>query len=94
MDFTTQPVVEGVPQTDLGPYKAYCYRDYYILKEEPPAPGEVGASIGSSSTNTYAYNKTIDENYHAGERRASIPVGSWRYGSGYYSDRNLTYCFL
>lgn len=91
VDFTTQPVVEGVPQTDLGPYKAYCYRDYYILKEEPPAPGEVGASIGSSSTDTYAYNKTIDENYQPVSGGLD-PRGSWRYGSGYYSDRNLTYC--
>lgn len=84
--FTTQPVVDGVVQTDLGPYAATSTRSYYILKEEP-VPSNPGAY---QYLYNYVYNKTIDQDYQPVSGGVD-PKGSWHFGSGYYSDRNLTY---
>lgn len=60
VNYSIQPVVDGVPQTDLGPHTAYCSRNFYILEQEPPPQGEQGAY---NSWSTSKYNKVIGKDY-------------------------------
>ena len=64
VNFSIQPVVDGVPQTDLGPYTASCSRYYYILEQEPPPtpPTEYGAY---AYWYTSKYNKVINQAYES-----------------------------
>ena len=64
VNFSIQPVVDGVPQADLGPYTGYCSRSYYILEQEPPTPpsSEQSASV---SWGTSKYNKPINQAYES-----------------------------
>lgn len=82
--FSTQPVVDGVVQTDVGPYRASSKIDYYILKSGPVVPG------ATQRVYNYVYNKTINRDYQPVNGNKSA-TGSYHLGSGYYSDRNLTY---
>ena len=86
VNWSIQPVVDGKPQSDIGPNTGYYYYKYYILKKEP----EPVVYPASQFMSTYVYNKTIDKSYQpvSGGLKA---CGSWHMSSGYYSDRNLTY---
>ncbi|WP_317396047.1 hypothetical protein [Faecalicoccus pleomorphus] len=58
VDFSVQPVVNGIVQTDLGPYTTYAARSFYILKEPKPT----GASLTWSNKK---FEKIIDKDYHS-----------------------------
>ena len=59
VDFSVQPVVNGIVQTDLGPYTTYAARSFYILKEEPKPTG------ASPSWYNAKFERIIDKDYHS-----------------------------
>lgn len=61
VDFSVQPVVNGIVQNDLGPNTGYCSIPYYVLKEVPK-PKPTGASPDWQNSK---YEKIIDKDYQS-----------------------------
>ncbi|MDB7979003.1 Cna B-type domain-containing protein [Faecalicoccus pleomorphus] len=57
VDFSIQPVVDGIVQNDLGPNTGYYSKPYYVLKEIPKPQG------ASPSWDIAKYEKIIDKDY-------------------------------
>lgn len=61
VDFSVQPVVDGIVQNDLGPNTGYSSMYVYVLKEEPkPKPEEARPVLS-----TYKFEKIIDKDYQS-----------------------------
>ena len=59
VDFSVQPVVDGIVQNDLGPNTGYCSKPYYVLKEVPKPTGASPDWLNSK------YEKIIDKDYQS-----------------------------
>lgn len=59
VDFSIQPVVDGIVQNDLGPNTGYFSKPYYVLKEVPKPTG------ASPTWENLKYEKIIDKDYQS-----------------------------
>lgn len=59
VDFSIQPVVDGIVQNDLGPHTGYYSKPYYVLKEVPKPTG------ASPTWQNLKYEKIIDKDYQS-----------------------------
>lgn len=59
VDFSIQPVVDGIVQNDLGPHTGYYSKLYYVLKEVPKPTG------ASPDWQNSKYEKIIDKDYQS-----------------------------
>lgn len=73
VDFSIQPVVNGIVQTDLGPYTTYAARSFYILKEEPKPTG------ASPSWSNKKFEKIIDKDYHSIDGSTYESTSNYKY---------------
>ena len=73
VDFSVQPVVNGIVQTDLGPYTTYAARSFYVLKEEPKPTG------ASPSWSNEIFEKIIDKDYHSIDGSTYESTSNYKY---------------
>lgn len=79
VNFSVQPVVDGVVQKDLGPYTTYSNRPFYILKEEPKPDG------ASTSWGSYKYERIIDKNFQSIDGSTREEIYPTRYATISYN---------